>query len=173
MLLFGNSFCVFARSYWGGPLSLVMLLSSVSDVVLTLPTVFSRDERHRCVAWNSVKLARRWYTVYTVSFRSFILQLGARRTYIFCLVSQAISSPYVTVNAYRDTAPCLKLQICAVEEEETICLLVMCSKLGSYLTPAGIYSHFSPSGQLLRCCVDDRSLAKFTACSFCSTGYLM
>lgn len=76
------------------------------------------------------------------------------QTYIhFCPVSQAISSPYVTVNAYRDTAPCLKLQICAAEEEEAICLLVMCSKLASYFTPAGIYSHFSPSGQLLECCV--------------------
>lgn len=54
------------------------------------------------------------------------------QTYIhFCTVSQAISAPYVTVNAYRDTAPCLRLQICAVEEEEAICLLVMCSKLRS------------------------------------------
>lgn len=76
------------------------------------------------------------------------------QTYIhFCLVSQAISSPYVAVNAYRDTNPCLKLQICAAQEEETICLLVLCSKLASYFTPAGIYSHFPPSGQLLGFCV--------------------
>ena len=63
----------------------------------------------------------------------------------FCPASQAISSPYVTVNAYRDTAPYLRLQICALEEEEAICLLVMCSKLGSYL-------HLLVLGQLLRCC---------------------
>lgn len=41
------------------------------------------------------------------------------QTYIFCPVSEAISSPCVTINAYRDTAPCLKLQICAAEEERS------------------------------------------------------
>lgn len=82
------------------------------------------------------------------------------QTYMhFCPVSQAISSPYVTVNTYRDTAPCLRLQICAVAEEEDVCLLVMCSKLGSYFTPAGISSHLPPSEQLLRCCVEDGSVA--------------
>lgn len=41
------------------------------------------------------------------------------QTYIFRPVSEAISSPCVAINAYRDTAPCLKLQICAAEEERS------------------------------------------------------
>lgn len=70
------------------------------------------------------------------------------QTYIhFCLVSEAISSPYVAVNAYRDTNP----DMC-------------CTGGRSYLpsgdvlrtgifTPAGIYSHFPPSGHLLGFCI--------------------
>lgn len=64
------------------------------------------------------ELASRWCVwVYSV-WRSSLLQLGARHTF-FCPVSEAISSPCVTINAYRDTAPCLKLQICAAEEERS------------------------------------------------------
>lgn len=116
---------------------------------------------------NGVKLTRRCCVVYSMADSVFqeLRPAAGCQTYIhFCPVSQAISFPYVTVNAYRDTAPCLRLQICAVEEEEAICLLVMCSKLGSYFTPAGIDSHFPPSGQLLRCSVGDVCSANSLKC---------
>lgn len=71
--------------------------------------------------------------VYTVVWYQELCPAAGCQTHIhFCPVSQAISSPYVTVNAYRDTAPCLSVQICALEEDEAICLLVMSSKLISY-----------------------------------------
>lgn len=119
-----------------------------SDVVFDLTcTVSSGAERDRCEASHSVKSARPcWcvgcYIVWQTSVFGELCPTAGCQTYIhfFCPVSEAISSPYVTVNAYRDTAPCLGLQIYAVEEEEAICLLVMSYKLGSYFTPAGICS---------------------------------
>lgn len=126
----------------------------------TLPSVFLRYERYRCVVWGRGKAFRcGWYKMWLVQrgrlcFRSFRPAAGCQTYIHFCPVSQPISSPYVTVNAYRDTAPCLWLHICAVkEEDEAVCLPVMCSKLGSYFTPAGIYSCFPPSRQILRCFV--------------------
>ena len=133
---------VYFHSPQCGPVFLLCFQCCVSNVMFHETSVL-REERGRCVAYNCVKAALRvecvvWYG--RNCLRSFGPQLGARHTYIFCPVSQAISSPNVTVNAYRDTAPCLGLQIYAVEEEAAICLLVMCYKLGSYFTPAGVCS---------------------------------
>lgn len=140
---------VYLCSCWGGPLSLVTPQSlefSLSSCVRSTYCIVGRWEAQV----GGAKLARRWCTLVCSVADSLFQELhpaAGCQTYIrFCPVSQAISSPYVTVNAYRDTAPCLSLQICAVEEEEAVCLLVMCSKLGSYFTPAGIYSHSHPQG---------------------------
>lgn len=68
-------------------------------------------------------------------FRSLRRQLDARRIH-FCPVSQTVSSPYVTINAYRDTALYLEFQICRGGRS----LLAVWFKIGSFFTPACIYS---------------------------------
>lgn len=126
-----------------------------SDVMCTLHTVFPRDERDRCVVElckvNQTSVRCAVYGMSHCEFQEIGFAAGCQTCIHFFPVSEVISSPYVIVNAHRDTAPSLRLQICAVEEEGAICLLVMCLKLGSYFTPAGIYFNFPSSGQLQRC----------------------
>lgn len=72
-------------------------------------------------------ILRRWDGLYTVSQALLLFSvlygmadcaLGTvfcswvPDVHTFCPMSQAISSPYLTINAYRDTTPCLRVLIC-------------------------------------------------------------
>lgn len=106
-------------------------------------SVFSRDEK--CVAKTRATLLTMLYVVYVMLklannvFQELLPARGCQIHWHCCPVSQAISSPSVTVNAFSDTAPLFKVtDMCCFAEEEAIWPLVMCFKSES--TPAGICS---------------------------------
>lgn len=79
----------------------------------------SQDEK--CVAKTRVTLLKMLYVTLRLVNNVFQQLLPARGCQIhwhFCPVSQAISSPSVTVNTFSDTAHCLRLQICAVMQRK-------------------------------------------------------
>lgn len=152
---------VYFRSCLGEPLSLLSLWCCVQSNLYSILRRWEgqvRGLKQWKAGQTTLLVCSAVYCMADSVFQELCPTAGCQTYIHFCPVSEAISSPYVTVNAYRDTAPCLRLQICAVEEEEAICLLVMCSKLGFYFTPAGICSHLPLVGQILRC-VEDESLA--------------
>lgn len=107
----------------------------------------SRDEK--CVAKTSVTLLKMPYVTLGLANNVFQQLLPARGCQIhwhFCPVSQAISSPSVTVNTFSDTAPCLRLQICAVlQRKKPFGLWWYASHQSLHLLGSGLSPH--PEGR--------------------------
>lgn len=98
---------VYFCSCWGGLLSLLCLWfeSLMLQLVQLLGDGMDFMKLTRCCCLVGCTV---WQTVFQVLYSA-----AGCQTYIhFCPMSQAISSPYLIVNAYRDTTLCSRVLIC-------------------------------------------------------------